>query len=48
VISKIYTNMKINRVNDNFHRIKTKEGHLVNVDSRPEFEAMIKDQVRWN
>jgi hypothetical protein len=36
----------LNRVNDNF-RIKTKEG-IVNVDSRPEFEVMIKDQVRWN
>jgi putative redox protein len=27
----------LNRVNDNFHLKKNERGHIVNVDSRPEF-----------
>jgi putative redox protein len=40
VISKKNKKMKItlNRVNDNFHfELKNERGHIVNVDSRPEF-----------
>jgi hypothetical protein len=37
-VQKITMKITLNRVNDNFHfRLKNERGHLVNVDSRPEY-----------